>query len=108
LAQNHAFDGAGSRVAADKTSVTGMFGGSVLVSVGEVTNPNDAIVTSYPVPSAICSMTVGALSTVYAQVDVGSTTVFSPNVPFTSQAGGNACQGSGNSIVTLKLYTTRS
>lgn len=108
LVQNHAFDAAGSRVSSDHTSVQGMFGGQITASVGQVVNSNDAIVTGYPVPSAICSMTIGALSTIYAQVDVGSTTVFSPTVPFNSQAGASACQVAGSSVVTLKLYTTRS
>lgn len=108
LAQNHAFDAAGSRVSADHTTLTGMFGGNVTVSVGAVTNPNDAVVVSYTVPSAVCAMTVGALSKVFAQVDVGTSTVFSPTVAFSSQTAGSACQVAGSSTATVKMYTTRS
>ncbi|WP_434667681.1 hypothetical protein P5W99_35950 [Paraburkholderia sp. A3BS-1L] len=107
LAKNHAFDAAGARMASDYSSVTGMFGGSVTASVGKVTNANDAMVVSYPVPAAVCSMATSALVNTFPQVVVNSTTIFSPTTTYSSSAAGTACTSSG-AVATIQLYTTRS
>ncbi|MGF6996657.1 type 4 pilus major pilin [Paraburkholderia sp. GAS32] len=108
LAQNHAFDAAGSRVASDFSAVTGMFGGTITGAVGKVTNANDAFVLTYTVPVAVCAMGAGKLASVFQQVDIGATTVFSPTVPYKSSASGAACAAGATATVAVKLYTTRS
>ncbi len=50
LAQNHAFDSAGSRVASDKSAVKGMFNGTVTAAAGTLVTSNDSVV-SRPTPS---------------------------------------------------------
>lgn len=108
LAQNHAFDAAGSRVAQDFSAVTGIFGGQVTGAVGNVTNPNDAFILTYTVPSAVCAMAADKLASVFQQVDIGTTTVYSPTVPYVSSSSGAACSAVGVATVAIKLYTTRS
>jgi hypothetical protein len=107
LAQNHAFDAAGARVASDYSTVQGMFGGDVTASPGTVTNANDAVVTSYPVPSEVCSMAAAALANVFTEVSINGTVVYSPSTPFSSQTAGSACSSAGQ-VATVDLYTTRS
>jgi hypothetical protein len=107
LAQNHAFDAAGARVATDFTSVLGIFGGEVTATTGTVTNANDAEVLSYPVPSAVCSMSAPALANVFAEVSVNGTVVYSPTTPFSSTTAGAACASAGQ-VATIEMYTTRS
>ena len=107
LAQNHAFDAAGARVASDYSTVTGIFGGAVTAVPGKVTTANDAIVTSYPVPKAVCSMSVSALVNTFTEVTVNGTVVSSPTTTFNSATAGTACGSAGN-VATVGLYTTRS
>jgi hypothetical protein len=53
-------------------------------------------------------MAADKLASVFQQVDIGATTVFSPTLPYTSSASGAACASGGTSTVAIKLYTTRS
>ena len=108
LAQNHAFDAAGTRVASDFSAVTGMFGGQVTGAVGKVTTANDAFILTYTVPAAVCAMAADKLASVYQEVDIGSTVVYSPSVPYTSSASGAACSAGNAATVAIKMYTTRS
>jgi hypothetical protein len=107
LAQNHAFDSAGARLSSDKSSVTGIFGGQVTSVPGTVTNTNDAIVTSYPVPAAVCSMSVASLANTYTKLTINGTVISAPGTTFNSANAGNACSSAGQ-VATLQLYTTRS
>nr|WP_238328091.1 type 4 pilus major pilin [Paraburkholderia mimosarum] len=107
LAQNHAFDAAGARVASDYSTVQGMFGGDVTATPGTVTNANDAVITTYPVPAAVCSMSAAALSNVFTEVSINGTVVYSPTTAFSSSAAGSACSSAGQ-VATVELYTTRS
>jgi hypothetical protein len=107
LAQNHAFDAAGARLASDKSSVTGIFGGQVTSVPGTVTTTNDAIVTSYPVPAAVCSMSAAALANTYTKLTINGTVISAPGTTFSSSAAGNACSSAGQ-VATIQMYTTRS
>jgi hypothetical protein len=95
LAQNHAFDSAGSRVASDKSSVKGMFNGTVTAAVGTLVTSNDSVVLTYPVTSTVCSLSVAALITVYTQVTVNGTTVFSPTTAFSPATATTTCTSNG-------------
>lgn len=106
LAQNHAFDAVGTRLSSDRTTVQGLFGGSVTVATGKVNNANDAAVVSYPVPQGVCAMSVAALVDVFPEVQVNTTVVYSPTTAFSSAAAGKACAASGE-IATIQMYTTR-
>jgi hypothetical protein len=107
LSENHAFDAAGARVASDNTSVQGMFGGDLSAEPGTVTNANDAVVLTYPVPAAVCSMSVPALANVFTEVSINGTVIYSPTTAFNSATAGNACSSAGK-VATVELYTTRS
>lgn len=107
LAQNHAFDSAGARLSSDKSSVTGIFGGQVTSVPGTVTTTNDAIVTSYPVPAAVCSMSAASLANTYTKMTINGTVISAPGTTFNSSAAGNACSSAGQ-VATIQLYTTRS
>lgn len=106
LAENHAFDSAGTRLASDKSAVQGLFGGDVTAEPGKVSNANDAVVVSYPVPASVCSMSVSALANVFPELSVNGTTVFSPTTSFDSATAGTACNSAGE-IATVEMYTTR-
>lgn len=106
LAQNHAFDSAGSRVASDKSSVKGMFNGTVTAAVGTLTTANDSLILTYPVTSTVCSLSAAALITVYTQVNVNGTTIFSPTVTFNPQTVATACASNG-AMASMGLWTTR-
>ena len=106
LAQNHAFDSAGSRVASDKSSVKGMFNGTVTAAVGTLTTANDSLILTYPVTSTVCSLSAAALITVYTQVTVNGTTIFSPTVTFNPQTVATACASNG-AMASMGLWTTR-
>jgi hypothetical protein len=106
LAQNHAFDSAGSRVASDKSSVKGMFNGTVTAAVGTLVTSNDSVVLTYPVTSTVCSLSVAALITVYTQVTVNGTTVFSPTTAFSPATAATACASNG-AMASVALWTTR-
>lgn len=107
LAQNHAFDSAGARLAADKSSVAGIFGGQVTSVPGTVTNTNDAIITTYPVPAAVCSMSAAALANTFTKLTINGTVIAAPGTTFNSSAAGNACSSTGQ-VATIQMYTTRS
>ncbi|MBB3261262.1 hypothetical protein [Paraburkholderia sp. WP4_3_2] len=107
LAQNHAFDSAGARLASDKSSVTGIFGGQVTSVPGTVTTTNDAIITSYPVPAAVCSMSVASLANTYTKITINGTVISAPGTTFNSSTAGNACSSAGQ-VATIQMYTTRS
>jgi hypothetical protein len=106
LAQNHAFDSAGSRVASDKSAVKGMFNGTVTASVGTLVTSNDSVVLTYPVTSTVCSLSVAALITVYTQVTVNGTTLFSPTTAFSPATAATACASNG-AMASVALWTTR-
>ncbi|QGZ66973.1 type 4 pilus major pilin [Paraburkholderia acidisoli] len=106
LAENHAFDAAGTRLSADKSAVQGLFGGDVTAEPGTVNNANDAVVVSYPVPTSVCSMSVSALANVFPELAVNGTTVFSPTTAFSSATAGTACASAGE-VATVEMYTTR-
>ena len=52
LAQNHAFDSAGSRINVASGTLTGIFGGSGSAAPGTVSSANDAKVLTDPVPGS--------------------------------------------------------
>lgn len=106
LAQNHAFDSAGSRVASDHSSVKGMFNGTVTASIGTLITANDSLILTYPVTSTVCSLSAAALITVYTQVTVNGTTIFSPTTTFNPQTVATACASNG-SMASMALWTTR-
>lgn len=106
LAQNHAFDAAGSRLATDKSAVKGMFNSTLSVSIGTLVTASDSLILTYPVPATVCSMSVAALTTVYTEVSVNGTVVSAPGTPFTSSAAGTTCASAG-ATATLALYTSR-
>ncbi|SAL01126.1 hypothetical protein AWB70_04133 [Caballeronia cordobensis] len=106
LAQNHAFDSAGSRVASDKSAVKGMFNGTVTAAVGTLVTSNDSLILTYPVTSTVCSLSAAALITVYTQVTVNGTTIFSPTVTFNPQTVATACASNG-AMASMGLWTTR-
>nr|WP_284508072.1 type 4 pilus major pilin [Caballeronia sp. GAOx1] len=106
LAQNHAFDSAGSRVASDKSAVKGMFNGTVTAAVGTLVTSNDSFILTYPVTSTVCSLSAAALITVYTQVTVNGTTIFSPTVMFNPQTVATACASNG-AMASMGLWTTR-
>lgn len=107
LAQNRAFDEAGTRLSSDKASLRGIFGQPVTVSVGTLTTANDSLILSYQVPAAVCAMSVAALTNVYSQVSVNSAVVAAPGTTFTSATAGTACASAG-STATIEMYTSRS
>jgi hypothetical protein len=106
LAQNHAFDSAGSRVSTDKSTIKGLFNGTLSTSVGTLVTANDSLILTYPVTETICSLSVAALSTVYTQVSVNGTVVASPTVPFSASTAATSCSSAG-ATASLQLYTTR-
>ncbi|MFL9886752.1 hypothetical protein PQR66_27175 [Paraburkholderia agricolaris] len=106
LAQNHAFDAAGSRVAAGGATVKGMFGGAVTATTGTLVSTNDAMILGYPVPASVCTLSVGALATAYSQVVVNNTTIYSPTVAFNSGTAATACASAG-SMAAVQMYVSK-
>jgi hypothetical protein len=106
LAQNHAFDSAGSRVASDKSSVKGMFNGTVTAAVGTLVTSNDSLIVTYPLTSTVCSLSAAALVTVYTQVTVNGTTIFSPTTTYNPATVATACASNG-AMASMALWTTR-
>src|SRR6516225_771813 len=82
LAQNHAFDSAGSRVNTGAGTLTGIFGGSVTAAPATIATTDDAMAVTYPVPATVCALAVGALAGAYTKVTVNGTTVSDPNTTF--------------------------
>jgi len=107
LAQNHAFDAAGARVATGFNSVKGIFGGDVTAAAGTVDTTNDALVVTYPVPATVCSLSVAALANAYTQLVVNGTTVSGPNTTFDCGTAAAACTSAG-STASIEMFTTRS
>src|SRR5471032_1084067 len=103
LAQNHAFDVAGSRLAADKSAIKGLFNGTLGIAIGTLVTASDSIILTYPVPATVCSMSAAAMSTVYTQVSINGTVVSAPATAFSSAAAATACASNG-STATLSLY----
>ncbi|MEW6346260.1 MAG: type 4 pilus major pilin [Paraburkholderia sp.] len=106
LAQNHAFDEAGSRVSTTNGTLTGMFGGSVTAAPGMVSTADDSIALTYPLPAVVCSLSVAALSDTYSMVTVNGTTVSGPNTAFSSATAATACASAGPTA-SVGMYATR-
>jgi hypothetical protein len=106
LVQNHAFDEAGSRTSAANGTVTGLFGGDVTAEPGTISTTDDSMVTTYPVPATVCSLSVAALANTYSMVTVNGTTVFGPTTPFSSSTSATACESAGTTA-SVGMYTTR-
>ncbi|TDN59091.1 type 4 pilus major pilin [Paraburkholderia sp. BL10I2N1] len=105
LAQNHAFDAAGSRVNTTAGTLTGIFGGAVAASPGTVSTTDDAIVLTYPVPATVCSLSAGAVAGAYTMVQINSTTVAGPSTTFNSSTAGQACNSAG-ATASIAMYAT--
>ena len=105
LAQNHAFDSAGSRVNATAGTLTGIFGGSVTAVPATIATTDDAMAMTYPVPATVCSLAIGALAGAYTKVTVNGTTVSDPNTAFNGSTAGSACSSAG-AIVSIAMYAT--
>ena len=106
LATNRAFDAAGARLAADKSSLKGIFNQPVTISIGTLSTANDSLIMSYQVPASVCSMSVAALTNTYSQVAANGTTLAGPTTTFSSATAGTAC-AAGGAYATLQLYTSR-
>ena len=106
LAQNHAFDAAGARVAAGGATVRGLFGGNLSATAGTLVATNDALILGYPVPATVCALSVGALASAYSQVVINGTTIFSPTVPFNSGTAATACSSAG-STAAVQMYVSK-
>ncbi|MGF6812737.1 hypothetical protein OKW30_007954 [Paraburkholderia sp. Clong3] len=105
LAQNHAFDSAGSRVNKTSGTLTGIFGGSVTAATATIATTDDAMVLTYPVPATVCSLAVGAVAGAYTKVTVNGTTVSDPNTAFSQSTAGTACSSSG-ATASIAMYAT--
>ncbi|HDR8919744.1 type 4 pilus major pilin [Burkholderia vietnamiensis] len=105
LAQNHAFDSAGSRLNVSSGTLMGIFGGAVTAAPGTVISGTDAIVLSYPVPATVCSLAAGAVAGVYSMVRINSTTVSGPSTTFDATQAGKACSSAGPTA-TIEMYAT--
>lgn len=105
LAQNHAFDSAGSRVNTTSGTITGIFGGAVTSAPGTIAATDDAMILTYPVPSTVCSLAAGALAGAFAKVTINGTTVYDPNTPFDGSTVGGACKSAG-AMASIAMYAT--
>ncbi len=105
LAQNHAFDSAGSRVNATAGTLTGIFGGSVTAVPATIATTDDAMAMTYPVPATVCSLAIGAIAGAYTKVTVNGTTVSDPNTTFNGSAAGSACSSAG-ATASIAMYAT--
>jgi cell division protein FtsL len=106
LAENRAFDAAGSRVASDHSSVTGLFGGTITAVPGTVTNADDSEVIGYTAPSTVCAMAASSIASAFAQVAVNGTTIVAPGTTYDSGVAGTACNSAGGTA-TIEMYVTR-
>lgn len=107
LAAGRAFDSMGTRVAADGSAVTGLFGGAVTVAAGKITSNNDALIMTYPVPAAVCALSAAAVANTYTQVKVNDTIISSPTLVYTDATATTACKSAGG-IANMALYTSKS
>ncbi|WP_413231278.1 type 4 pilus major pilin [Paraburkholderia kirstenboschensis] len=105
LAKNHAFDSANSRVNTSTGALTGIFGGAVTAVPGTIASTDDAMIVTYPVPSTVCSLSIGAVAGAYAKVTVNGTTVYDPNTPFGGATAGTACASAG-ATASIGMYAT--
>jgi len=105
LAKNHAFDSANSRVNTSTGALTGIFGGAVTAVPGTIASTDDAMIVTYPVPSTVCSLSIGAVAGAYAKVTVNGTTVYDPNTPFSGATAGTACASAG-ATASIGMYAT--
>ncbi|MEM5440553.1 type 4 pilus major pilin [Paraburkholderia diazotrophica] len=105
LAQNHAFDSAGSRVNATAGTLTGIFGGSVTAAPATIATTDDAMAMTYPVPATVCSLAIGAVAGAYTKVTVNGTTVSDPNTTFNGSTAGQACSSAG-ATASIAMYAT--
>jgi hypothetical protein len=105
LAQNHAFDSAGSRVNTTSGTVTGIFGGAVTATAGTITATDDAMVVTYPVPATVCSLAAGAVAGAYGKVTINGSTVYDPVTPFNGSTVGAACKSAG-ATASIAMYAT--
>lgn len=105
LAQNHAFDSAGSRVNTTSGALTGIFGGAVTAATGTIAATDDAMILTYPVPATVCSLAAGAVAGAYTKVTINGTTVSDPNTPFDGATVGAACKSAG-ATATVAMYAT--
>ncbi|MEM5440590.1 type 4 pilus major pilin [Paraburkholderia diazotrophica] len=105
LAQNHAFDSAGSRVNAAAGTLTGIFGGSVAAAPATIATTDDAMAMTYPVPATVCSLAIGAIAGAYTKVTVNGTTVSDPNTKFDGSTAGQACSSAG-ATASIGMYAT--
>ncbi|WP_175784980.1 type 4 pilus major pilin [Burkholderia ambifaria] len=105
LAQNHAFDSAGSRINVASGTLTGIFGGSVSAVPGTVASANDAMVLTYPVPATVCTLAAGAIAGAYTMVKVNNTTVSGPSTTFNGTTVGQACASAG-ATASIAMYAT--
>lgn len=106
LVQNHAFDAAGARASAANGTVTGLFGGAVTGAPATISTTDDSMLTTYPVPATVCSLSAAALTHVYTMITVNGTTIFGPNTPFSSATSATACASAG-AIASVGMFTTR-
>lgn len=106
LATNRAFDSAGSRLAADKSSLKGIFNQPVTIAVGTLSTANDSVIMSYQVPADVCAMSVAALTNTYSQVAANGTILAGPTTTFSSTTAGTSCASAG-AYATIALYTSR-
>jgi hypothetical protein len=105
LAQNHAFDSAGSRVNATAGTLRGIFGGSVSAVPATIATTDDAMAMTYPVPATVCSLAIGAIAGAYTKVTVNGTTISDPNTTFNGSTAGSACSSAG-ATASVAMYAT--
>lgn len=105
LAKNHAFDSANSRVNTSTGALTGIFGGAVTAVPGTIASTDDAMIVTYPVPSTVCSLSIGAVVGAYAKVTVNGATVYDPNTAFNGATAGTACSSAG-ATASIGMYAT--
>jgi hypothetical protein len=106
LAQNHAFDSAGTRVDVNAGTIRAIFGGAVTEAPGTVTNTDDAVVITYPVPAKVCSLAAATVVSTYTEVQVNGTTIVGPNTTFNDTTAGTACASAG-ATASIAMYATR-
>jgi PilS N terminal len=105
LILNHAFDAAGTRVVAN-SSLTGMFGGSVTAAPATLSQPDDSLMLTYPVPSTVCSLAVASVANDYTQVAVNGTVVAGPSITtYNDSTTATACASANPA--NIEMYTTR-
>lgn len=105
LAKNHAFDSANSRVNTSTGALTGIFGGAVTAVPGTISSNDDAMIVTYPVPSTVCSLSIGAVAGAYAKVTVNGTTISDANTAFNGATAGTVCSSAG-ATASIGMYAT--